>query len=496
LILNSNGTFTYTPNPDFNGTDTFIYEVTDGNGGTTQVTVMIDVTPVNDAPTFFGPSPSITLDEDVPYTAMLGVNDLLINSVDIDGDTLTVSSTPVSGPSNGVLILNGNGTLTYTPNSDFNGTDAFTYEITDGNGGLAQALVTITVNPINDAPVTGNVVLNEQANTSALIDGGILLANDTDVDGDTLSLVSLTQPSNGFVSLNPDGTIVYIPTAGFVGVDTFTYTVSDPSGAQAIGLVVIDVTAEDESAPDVVTANGGDEDEIVPSPLDESTGTEEEPETANSASAGSAPTVSLLVTPDDSEFNSADLPQWQWGEADLVLIVGGEVDTTSAEILSSQAQARYTQVLNSAAGNSLGGFEFASLDPASLARALDAMGRGLDGLENANGVDGMFLLQISTGMGAVLSVGVVSWILRGGALAATLLSTVPMWKGFDPLPMLMGRRKKKDDEDDEEERDNSDDEEIVSDLDRTTELRELHLERMFSESGRFKAEGLTGRKPK
>ena len=176
-----------------------------------------------------------------------------------------------------------------------------------------------------------------------------------------------------------------------------------------------------------------------------------------------------------------------------MLLVGGEVDDTRAEVLISQAQSLYSQTLNSLAGNLLGGFEFASLDPASLAQALDSLRRGMGGLESADDVDGVFVLRISTGVGAVLSVGVVSWILRGGALAATFLSTIPMWKGFDPLPMLMGRRKK----DDEEERDDSDDEKIVSKLEQTTELRELHLERMFSTSGRFETDELTGcNKPK
>ncbi len=173
-----------------------------------------------------------------------------------------------------------------------------------------------------------------------------------------------------------------------------------------------------------------------------------------------------------------------------MLLVGGEVDDTRAEVLISQAQSLYSQALNSVGGNLLGGFELASLDPASLAQALDSLRGGMRGLESADDVEGVFVLQLSTGVGAVLSVGVVSWILRGGALAATLLSTVPMWKGFDPLPMLMGRRKK----DDEEERD---DNKIASKEDQTTELRELHLERMFSTSGRFEAGELTGgNKPK
>ena len=290
LALNSDGTFTYTPDANFNGTDAFTYEISDGNGGVAQATVMIDVVPVNDAPTV--PGASITLNEDVPYAATLGVDDLLINSVDIDGDTLTVSSTPVSGPTNGVLILSGIGTFTYTPDADFNGSDSFVYQIVDSNGGSAQALVTINIAPINDAPVTLDDALNAQPNTFGLIDGAALMANDTDVDGDALTLVSLTQPPSGFVALNPDGTIVYIPSGGFVGVDSFTYTVSDPSGAQATGLVVIQVSI-DEDDSDVLA----EEMAVVlrPQAIDQSAVEEDEPEQGVASSGKSASSVSLLV---------------------------------------------------------------------------------------------------------------------------------------------------------------------------------------------------------
>ncbi|MEE8093463.1 MAG: hypothetical protein V3T47_04420, partial [Gammaproteobacteria bacterium] len=261
----------------------------------------------------------------------------------------------------------------------------------------------------------------------------------------------------------------------FVGLDSFTYTVSDPSGAQATGLVVIDVTTPDEGAFGIGGGNGG---EIVIEPVDENAWTEEEPEAASYPSAASTPTVSLLVTP-DNQLGSLNVPEWDEG-ADLLLLVGGEVDDSGADIMRSKALALYSQTLNTVGGSALDGFELASLDPASLAQALDALRRGMSGLEPADDdIDSLIVVQISTGLGAVLSVGIVSWILRGGTLAATLLSSTPMWKGFDPLPMLMGRRRKKDDE---EERDGDDDGEIVPEHMRTQMLRERHLEDMFSTS--------------
>ena len=143
--LNADGSFSYTPNQDFNGTDTFTYKANDGQLDSNTTTVTITVNAVNDAPTVVGES--FVTSEGVPFTAELALNDLLLNDTDIEGDTLSVNTTPVTGPANGSLVLNADGTFTYTPNANFNGTDSFVYEVTDGNGGTAQATATFTVHP-------------------------------------------------------------------------------------------------------------------------------------------------------------------------------------------------------------------------------------------------------------------------------------------------------------------------------------------------------------
>ena len=124
------GGVTYTPDADFNGLDTFVYEIDDGNGNTDRATVTITVNAAPDAPV--ANDDSYSTNEDVAVSATLGVDDLLQNDGDVDGDTLTVNTTPVSGPSNGALVLNTDGTFTYTPDANFNGTDTFTYTVTDG----------------------------------------------------------------------------------------------------------------------------------------------------------------------------------------------------------------------------------------------------------------------------------------------------------------------------------------------------------------------------
>jgi VCBS repeat-containing protein len=144
-------TFDSAPNfespADDNGDNVYIVEVTasDGKGGSDVQTISVTVTDGNDAPAAVGDS--YTAVEGIPYTASVGIDDLLLNDSDIDGDTLTVNTTPVSGPSNGELVLNADGSFIYTPNNNFNGTDSFVYEVSDGNGGTAQATATITVQP-------------------------------------------------------------------------------------------------------------------------------------------------------------------------------------------------------------------------------------------------------------------------------------------------------------------------------------------------------------
>ena len=121
------------------GPSFFSYTVRDSggtaNGGANELgqSIQITVKPVNDNPVAIGES--FTAVEGIPFTAELGLNDLLLNDTDIEGDTLSVNTTPVTGPANGSLVLNADGTFTYTPNNNFNGTDSFVYEVLDGNGG-------------------------------------------------------------------------------------------------------------------------------------------------------------------------------------------------------------------------------------------------------------------------------------------------------------------------------------------------------------------------
>ncbi|KKK79943.1 hypothetical protein LCGC14_2828440, partial [marine sediment metagenome] len=208
---------------------TFQVEVSDGQDTTTD-TVTITVNHINDNPDAV--NDAVTTNEDAAVTT----GNVLTNDTDPNSDTLSVAS--FTQASNGTVVDNGDGTFTYTPDANFNGSDSFTYTISDGAGGTDTATVNVTVNAV-PVGVDDNVTTNEDtAVTTANV-----LANDTDLDGDTLSVASFTQASNGSVVDNGDGTFTYTPDANFNGSDSFTYTVTDGAGGTDTATVDVTVNA-------------------------------------------------------------------------------------------------------------------------------------------------------------------------------------------------------------------------------------------------------------
>ncbi len=230
VVINDDQTVTVTPTLNFNGVLTFTYTISDGAASDT-ATVVVSVNPVNDAP--IAVNDSATTDEDVAVTI-----DVLANDSDVDGDVLSVIQ--VDGSADGETTINPDNTVTFTPTLNFNGVVSLTYTIDDGNGGTATANIVITVNPVNDNPVAVNDSAMTDEDVAVTID---VLANDSDVDGDTLSIDSATTPANGSVNVTPDFQIDYTPALGFSGVDTFDYTISDGNGGLATATVTVTVNA-------------------------------------------------------------------------------------------------------------------------------------------------------------------------------------------------------------------------------------------------------------
>lgn len=235
VTFNSDGSFTYTPNPNFNGSDTFTYHLNDGFVDSNIAAVNITVIPVNDPPV--ASNDSIATDEDTPLNfAAPGV---LANDTDIDGNPLTAVLN--AGPTHGTLVLTTNGSLIYTPNANYNGPDSFTYHANDGSANSNVATVSITVTPVNDAPAASDDSYSTNKNVALVIAAPGVLNNDPDVDGDTLSAVLNAGPSNGGLTLNSDGSFTYTPDTNFVGTDTFTYHANDGTADSNVATVTITV---------------------------------------------------------------------------------------------------------------------------------------------------------------------------------------------------------------------------------------------------------------
>lgn len=242
LTLNPDGSFSYTPAPGYLGVETFTYRLSDGTLISNTSTVSLTVLPANRVPQAV--NDTYTVNEDTPL--VVGGLGILGNDSDPDLDAITASL--VGNVSNGSLTLNANGSFTYTPNANFTGTDSFTYRANDGSLNSAPATVTITVAPVNDAPVAVNDTANTTLNNAVNID---LQANDTDAeDGVPTGTPTLVSgPNNGSVVINALGEAVYTPNNGFTGMDSFTYRAVDsdgtPSGNIATATVTVSAVAND-----------------------------------------------------------------------------------------------------------------------------------------------------------------------------------------------------------------------------------------------------------
>ena len=241
------GKLRYTPNAGFTGTDSFTYRANDGTADSNPATVTITVNATNAAPVAV--DDSATTAEDVPVEI-----DVLANDTDADGDTLTVSAF-TQGAHGTVTLVSGK--LRYAPNANFHGSDSFTYTVSDGNGGTDTATVTITVTPVNDAPTAIDDAASTDEGVSVDVD---VLANDTDVEGDTLAVGPFGQGANGTVTLAA-GKLRYTPNPGFTGSDSFTYRATDGSLQSDLATVTITVrpTTPDPGAPCTISGTGGND---------------------------------------------------------------------------------------------------------------------------------------------------------------------------------------------------------------------------------------------
>ncbi len=260
VVLNGNNC-EFTPALNFNGQGSFDYAINDGNGGTDTASVTVTVDPVNDDPVAM--DDERTINEEIPV-----IVDVLANDSDPDaGDLLSATIELGDAEATGRVTLNSDDTFTYDPNGQFEslsfGTstvDVFTYTVSDSNGGVDQATVTITIDGVNDEPMATNDITSTNEDTMVAV---AVLTGDTDVDtSDTLSVTSCSNASNGTVVRNGNN-CEFTPALNFNGQGSFNYAISDGNGGTdtASVTVTVDAVSDDPTAVNDVATT--DEDVMV-----------------------------------------------------------------------------------------------------------------------------------------------------------------------------------------------------------------------------------------
>jgi uncharacterized repeat protein (TIGR01451 family) len=243
LALAPDGSFTYTPSLDFFGQDGFTYKAFDGGLYSEVVTVTITVTPVNDAPMAVADAYTTVEETQLVVLAAEGV---LANDSDADLDTMT--AVLVDNVTNGTLALAPDGSFTYTPGLDFFGQDGFTYKAFDGGLYSEVVTVTITITPVNDAPMAVDDAYTTAEDTVLVVAAPGVMANDVEVDADNMVVTLVSNVAHGKLVLLGDGSFTYQPAPDFFGTDTFVYRLITYPAIQSMwtdeATVTITVTEE------------------------------------------------------------------------------------------------------------------------------------------------------------------------------------------------------------------------------------------------------------
>jgi len=302
------GELVFTPAADFSGTGTFEYTASDGTA-TATATVTVTVGGANDAPVAV--DDAVTTAEDV--AAVVTVASLVANDTDAENQTLAI--TAVANATNGTVALAGTD-VTFTPAANFNGAATFEYTVSDG-AATDTGTVTVTVTPVNDAPVAVDDAVTTAEDTALVFAAADLALNDLDVDGDALAVTAVANPSGGMVAL-AGGQITFFPAANFSGAASFEYTVSDGTLTDT-GSVTVTVTAVND-APVAV----------------------DDAEIAESGIARAIPAAQLLAN--DTDIDSATLTISSVGNPTngMVFLAGTTVTFISAGGFTGAATFEYT----------------------------------------------------------------------------------------------------------------------------------------------------------
>jgi hypothetical protein len=473
------GVLAFAPAPNFEaptdaGSDN-IYNVTvrvsDGFGGSDTQALTITVTDVDDAP--FALADAYATNEDTSLTVT--APGALGNDYDEDGSP--ISATLVSGPSRGTLAFNADGSFVYTPDANFFGTDSFVYRVSDGSLQSGNATVTLTVNGIPDAPTSAN----GNVNTDEGVSYTFTLADFSysDADGDPLDHIEITSlPVDGTLMLGGTavavndivtvadiaaGNLTYTPPASVPGpiADQFGFRVHDGTQYQAGNqLMTVGVAPLPVVAPPPPSGGGGTPPPPSTGGSDDSGSGSGGDSGSGSASAGEAPPAGGGRSGSSSGGeSSAPAPEAPAQEAAQVESTDSAATLAAPSVADSSLSVRAGGIAAAPGDGGLGTpavseatkHEKEAEEAAVAAISAPEFQEDLDKLRQENEAEATGETRVAGTVFAAstsLSVGYVIWLLRGGVLLSSLLSSLPAWRLVDPLPVLSRLSDGSDDDDD------------------------------------------------
>lgn len=249
LTLNSDGSFTYSSDAGFTGSDSFTYQASDGEliSEPTTIEIIVSADTSNATPIGISDSYTATASSTLRVDATSGV---LSNDFDPDGDPIT--AVLVGQPGQGSFTFNPDGSFEYTANANSTGLDGFAYRVTDGTSSSGEILVSFLVST-NLAPITvvDSYTTNQGTGISITAANGVL-ANDSEPEDETMTAVIVSQPANGTVDLQADGSFTYTPDAAFVGTDLFTYQARDSNDNES-STTAVSITVDGANVASIST---------------------------------------------------------------------------------------------------------------------------------------------------------------------------------------------------------------------------------------------------
>ena len=417
-----------------------VYEVeitaSDGSGRTTVQAIQITVTPVNDNnPVFTSPT---TANVPENTTAVLTVN-----ATDADSPTQTVTYS-LSGGADAALfsIDNTTGALTFIAapdfespvNSDVDNVYELQVKADDGAGRSTTQGIQVTVTPVNEAPVVAGDSFTVEGATTLRIAAPGVLANDIDPEGTVLLVALQSGPAHGTLMLSSDGSFVYTPHTGFIGIDSFVYEASD--GIQSVAAAVtITVTIPPAPPPPPPGPGPQPDPQPVPAPLPDPEPNEQVNFPTAQPPVPTNSQTSEATKSADPSINSSEIPTTDFTDQ--------RIGSDSSETFDFAVRIRRREQTALGRTNVAGDPGEASPGSQTYQQVAEAYSQpflsNLDQLRQEVEEDVQFeqvVLGSTALMASGLSVGYVIWMIRGGVLLSTLLSSMPAWQLVDPMPVL------------------------------------------------------------